>query len=159
MLAHFRGRKGRFYFSSAELKLSKFCLSFTPDAARPRPSNNPPRCVLPFPPSSPHFIFPSLCEWKRWWRSVDWLYVCGVWGGRWGIQTAIRSRLSPSRPAAAFSLVGVCSPRTLSGCVAASKQSFHSCMSAAHQLGPLTVDLPAWCEGRTRAIFPPWHCS
>lgn len=61
-----------FYFSSPELKLSKFCLSFTPDAAlditHPRAS----------PLSLPllHFFFSLLRQRKEKWRSVDWC-VCG----------------------------------------------------------------------------------
>lgn len=58
-----------------------------------------------------------------------------------------------------FSLARLYSPRTVCGCVATSKHFFHSRLSSARQLGPLTVNLPARCEGQTRAIFLLSHCQ
>lgn len=58
------------------------------------------------------------------------------------------SDLSPSCSAAAFFPAQLYSSRTVEGCVATSKHFLHSCLSSARQLGPLTVNLPARCEGQ-----------
>lgn len=150
-----------FYFFFSSLKLSKFCLSFTPNAA---PADS---LKITYHRDSPlslplhGFSFFSLFLPKKGgWQSVDGASLCGErQGGRWGIQILTCSCLSPSRSAAAFSPARLYSPHRVCGCVATSKHFFHACLSSARRLGPPTVNLPARCAGQTRAIFLRLYCQ
>lgn len=134
------GGRGWFYFFSTELKLSKFCLSFTPDSASTLSleiTHNPSGSLR-----LASVCFPAREKGEDGGRSYG-SSLCGVIG--WGFQIQSRSCLSPSRSALLSS--------SRLGCVATSKHFFHACLSAARRLGPLTVNLPERCEGQTQAAF------
>lgn len=146
-----------FIFSSPELKLSKFCLSFTPDAAPALEITHHHASAFTF--ASLHPFFPLLGE-KGGWRCADEPYAPVVWGQRQEENEESRlGSVTISLHCAVFSRSGLFAADSQRR-VAASKHFFHSWLSSARQLGPLTVNLPARCEGHTWASPPlPSYCQ
>lgn len=120
-------------FFSTEVKLSKFCLSFTPDSA-----------------STPSLEITQFAQQQKKKRKekrfVLRLVLCrgsSLCGGN-----TMRKMKNPDSELFLSVTVSLgC------GCVATSKHFFHACLSAARRLEPPTVNLPARCEGQTRAAF------